>query len=91
MRKVVTLPLLYSSPGEKITCKADGNPAPRYEWQWKREDEDDEWMDVPLATIDTIDAFLNNGTSIQLRCVAKNNVRQQIYAEYSGEIFIEFP
>lgn len=86
VRDVVTWPLGFASPGETITCKASGNPEPRFEWQWKENDEDDEWMDVPDETSETIEAFLYNGTSIKLRCVAKNSFRDIEYSAYSRKI-----
>ena|SRR6218665_2271125 len=85
-KDVVTWPLLYASPGEEITCKANGNPEPKFVWQWKENDGDDEWMNVPDETEETIEAFLNNGTSIKLRCVAWNSFNDKRYSDESREI-----
>lgn len=84
MRNVVTWPLLYASPGEQITCKADGNPAPNFEWQRMSEDRHGNWTVVPGAHSYTIDAELDDETSIQLRCVAKNNVSGEEHSKASG-------
>ena len=88
VRNVLTWPLGYASPGEKITCKADGNPDPTFIWQWKENDGDDEWMNVPDETEETIEAFQNNETvSIKLRCVASNSFNDKLYSDESREIF----
>lgn len=87
VKNVVTWPLVFASPGEKVTCIADGNPAPSIEWQ--RKDGGGEWTDVPNAKSDKIDAQLNNGTSSQLRCIAKNSVKNVKHSKTSSE-FLSF-
>lgn len=91
VRDVETSPEENASPGGKITCKADGNPDPSFEWQSKEDDGDGEWMDIPDETSEEIDGFLNNGTSSQIRCIAKNIVKSKEHEETSREIFFEFP
>lgn len=70
VRKVETWPLLDASPGENFPYKVKENPAPSFEWQSMR---DGEWMHIPDANSEKTDAQLNNGSSIQLRRVARTS------------------